>query len=302
MKRFFGTAVVGLVGAILGSFSMMLFASTHFTNVAGPGNTPPAAERSRAPGHRRQRSGTDRQRGQTRRAVGRFAARHRERHAGRPERSVSAILRRRRRQPGYSAAFSRARFGFRLRLPQQRTNSHEQSRRAEGRLEDHGRVRERRSRTRPRVLIEPGGRSRARQSRQLREAPASGGVRRQHETQRRSVGDRRRRTLRTQAIRLGRRRLSRASTATNPFRTSRVKLTSSAACSKPRRRSIPVTRAALTTPSSRSLADAARRSQHAHVAAPVPAEPRRDEEHVDEGTLREYVRIELLVARARAER
>jgi serine protease Do len=41
MKKFFGMAVVGLVGAILGSFSMMLFASTHFTNVAGPGNTPP---------------------------------------------------------------------------------------------------------------------------------------------------------------------------------------------------------------------------------------------------------------------
>jgi serine protease Do len=41
MNRFFGTAVVGLIGAILGSFSMMLFASTHFANVAGPGNTPP---------------------------------------------------------------------------------------------------------------------------------------------------------------------------------------------------------------------------------------------------------------------
>jgi serine protease Do len=40
-SRFFGTAVVGLIGAILGSFSMMLFASTHFANVAGPGNTPP---------------------------------------------------------------------------------------------------------------------------------------------------------------------------------------------------------------------------------------------------------------------
>src|ERR1700689_5514584 len=36
-----GPAVVGLNGANLGSFSMMLFASTHFTNVAGPGNTPP---------------------------------------------------------------------------------------------------------------------------------------------------------------------------------------------------------------------------------------------------------------------
>ena len=41
-SRFFGTAVVGLVGAIVGSFSMMLFASTHFANVAGPGNQPPS--------------------------------------------------------------------------------------------------------------------------------------------------------------------------------------------------------------------------------------------------------------------
>lgn len=39
--RFFGTAVVGLIGAIIGSFSMMLYASTHFANVAGPNNTPP---------------------------------------------------------------------------------------------------------------------------------------------------------------------------------------------------------------------------------------------------------------------
>jgi S1-C subfamily serine protease len=37
----FGTAVVGLIGAIIGSFSMMLYASTHFVGVAGPGNTPP---------------------------------------------------------------------------------------------------------------------------------------------------------------------------------------------------------------------------------------------------------------------
>ena len=34
--------IVGLIGAIIGSFSMMLFASTHFAGVAGPGNTPPA--------------------------------------------------------------------------------------------------------------------------------------------------------------------------------------------------------------------------------------------------------------------
>lgn len=38
----FGMAVVGLVGAIIGSFSMMLYASTHFAGVAGPGDTPPA--------------------------------------------------------------------------------------------------------------------------------------------------------------------------------------------------------------------------------------------------------------------
>src|ERR1700694_3152625 len=41
-SRVFGTAVVGLTGAIVGSFSMMLYASTHFAGVAGPGNTPPA--------------------------------------------------------------------------------------------------------------------------------------------------------------------------------------------------------------------------------------------------------------------
>ena len=40
-RNLFGTAVVGLVGAIIGSFSMMVFASSHFTGIAGPGNTPP---------------------------------------------------------------------------------------------------------------------------------------------------------------------------------------------------------------------------------------------------------------------
>ena len=40
-SRILFTAIVGLVGAIIGSFSMMLFASTHFAGVAGPGNTPP---------------------------------------------------------------------------------------------------------------------------------------------------------------------------------------------------------------------------------------------------------------------
>ena len=45
----FGMAVVGLIGAIIGSFSMMLFASTHFAGVAGPGNTPPAVSAAPLP-------------------------------------------------------------------------------------------------------------------------------------------------------------------------------------------------------------------------------------------------------------
>jgi serine protease Do len=40
-SRALQTAIIGLIGAIIGSFSMMLFASTHFANVSGPGNTPP---------------------------------------------------------------------------------------------------------------------------------------------------------------------------------------------------------------------------------------------------------------------
>ena len=36
------TAIVALVGAIVGAFVMMLYASTHFSNVAGPNGTPPA--------------------------------------------------------------------------------------------------------------------------------------------------------------------------------------------------------------------------------------------------------------------
>jgi serine protease Do len=41
-NRVLSTTIVALVGAIIGSFTMMLYASTHFANVAGPGNTPPA--------------------------------------------------------------------------------------------------------------------------------------------------------------------------------------------------------------------------------------------------------------------
>jgi S1-C subfamily serine protease len=40
-NRILPTAIVALVGAIVGSFVMMLYASTHFTNVAGPNDTPP---------------------------------------------------------------------------------------------------------------------------------------------------------------------------------------------------------------------------------------------------------------------
>ncbi|HEY4439476.1 MAG TPA: trypsin-like peptidase domain-containing protein [Candidatus Elarobacter sp.] len=48
-RSIFGTAVVGLIGAIIGSFSMMLFASTHFQGIAGPGNTPPAVNAAPLP-------------------------------------------------------------------------------------------------------------------------------------------------------------------------------------------------------------------------------------------------------------
>jgi serine protease Do len=41
-RNIFWISVVALVGAIIGSFSMMVFASSHFPGIAGPGNTPPA--------------------------------------------------------------------------------------------------------------------------------------------------------------------------------------------------------------------------------------------------------------------
>jgi serine protease Do len=48
-RSVFGTAVVGLIGAIIGSFSMMLYASTHFAGVAGPNNTPPSVNAAPLP-------------------------------------------------------------------------------------------------------------------------------------------------------------------------------------------------------------------------------------------------------------
>ncbi|HZZ66144.1 MAG TPA: trypsin-like peptidase domain-containing protein [Candidatus Baltobacteraceae bacterium] len=41
-NRLLPTAIIALVGAVIGAFVMMLYASTHFTNVAGPNDTPPA--------------------------------------------------------------------------------------------------------------------------------------------------------------------------------------------------------------------------------------------------------------------
>ncbi len=41
-SRLLPTLIVALSGAVVGSFAMMLYASTHFANVAGPNNTPPA--------------------------------------------------------------------------------------------------------------------------------------------------------------------------------------------------------------------------------------------------------------------
>jgi S1-C subfamily serine protease len=41
-SRILTTLIVGLSGAILGSFSMMVYASSHFAGVSGPGNTPPS--------------------------------------------------------------------------------------------------------------------------------------------------------------------------------------------------------------------------------------------------------------------
>ncbi|MGH7755072.1 MAG: S1C family serine protease [Vulcanimicrobiaceae bacterium] len=40
--RILPTMIVALVGAVVGSFAMMLYASTHFAGVAGPGNEPPS--------------------------------------------------------------------------------------------------------------------------------------------------------------------------------------------------------------------------------------------------------------------
>lgn len=41
-NRILPTAIIALVGAIIGAFVMSLYASTHFANVAGPNNEPPS--------------------------------------------------------------------------------------------------------------------------------------------------------------------------------------------------------------------------------------------------------------------
>src|ERR1700694_3820157 len=47
--RILPTLAIALIGAIIGSFSMMLFASTHFAGVSGPGNTPPSVNAAALP-------------------------------------------------------------------------------------------------------------------------------------------------------------------------------------------------------------------------------------------------------------
>jgi hypothetical protein len=58
------------------------------------------------------------------------------------------------------------------------------------------------------------------------------------------------------------------------------------------------------SPSPRSLPDATRRAERVHPAGVVPLERRQEPltARVSEGTRREYIRMELLVARARAAR
>jgi len=47
--RILPALIVGLIGAIVGSFSMMLFASTHFSGVSGPNNSPPSVQAAALP-------------------------------------------------------------------------------------------------------------------------------------------------------------------------------------------------------------------------------------------------------------
>ena len=56
---------------------------------------------------------------------------------------------------------------------------------------------------------------------------------------------------------------------------------------------------ALVTPSPRSIADATRRRERVHVAAPLKHRVDELATNVGEGTRREYVRMDLLVERAR---
>ena len=166
MKRFFGTAVVGLIGAILGSFSMMLFASTHFTTSPDPA-TRRRRQRAPLPVERRQRPRADRQRGQTRRTVGRRASPTVNGTRVVPTDPFFQQFFGGGGGPGIAQPFQ-ARLGLGLRLSQRRlilTNNHVVPK---ARLEDHGRVRQRRPRAGTRLLVEPRGRPRPSASRQLR--------------------------------------------------------------------------------------------------------------------------------------
>ena len=123
----------------------MVYASTHFAGVAGPGNTPPAVSAAPLARHRRHdRPGPHHQRRQARRAVRGRAPSHRQRDAGRPAGSVQPDVRRRR--PGPAPARPRARVGFGLRLLARRPHRHQRPRRPARHEQDHRRLRERRPR------------------------------------------------------------------------------------------------------------------------------------------------------------
>ncbi len=241
-RSIFGTAVVGLIGAIIGSFSMMLYASTHFAGVAGPGNN--AAVRQRRPAHHRRhhRPGPDHQRRQARRALrGRARGRPSTGRAwSRPTRSRSSSAA---AAAGHAPAGRGAGLGLGLRLLARRPDPHQRPRRAQGHLVGHRRLQQRRPGQGPRLRLQPRRRPRAGEGRRLRQAAAPGRVRRQHPLAGRPVGDRDRRAARAQALGLGRRRLGLQPRRADPGRRA-AGPASSRACSRPRPRSTPATRAA----------------------------------------------------------
>ena len=135
---------------------------------------------------------------------------HRQRPAGRSDRSVLPTVLRRTRRPGHVQPLSRRSVGFGLRHRCERLNRHQRARGqppAGGNTKmtvvfangDHVPAHV--------VAANIGGRPRLRQGRQLRETAAAGRVRRlDASSNSRPVGDRHRRAVRTPADGVGRRR------------------------------------------------------------------------------------------------